>query len=147
LIANLSRLLALFFYNAKGLFMNEKECRSLLSMNIKRYRSRLGLSQLTLASELDISPNFLSDIETGKKWVSPDTLARLANALHIEIYDLFKPQQFPADDITAIVSKYLDDVSLSIEKSVEEAVRQSVKQSLKNVREYYMYPPPGNTTP
>lgn len=124
--------------------MTEKECRSLLSMNIKRYRSRLGFSQLTLASELDISPNFLSDIETGKKWVSPDTLARLANALHIEIYDLFKPQQVPSDDITAIIAKYLDDVSLSIEKSIEEAVKQLVEQSLKNVREYYIHSPSGS---
>jgi transcriptional regulator with XRE-family HTH domain len=113
-------------------------------MNIKRYRSRLGFSQLTLASELDISPNFLSDIETGKKWVSPDTLARLANALHIEIYDLFKPQQVPSDDITAIIAKYLDDVSLSIEKSIEEAVKQLVEQSLKNVREYYIHSPSGS---
>jgi transcriptional regulator with XRE-family HTH domain len=126
--------------------MTEKECRSLLSANIKQYRSRLGLSQLTLALELDISPNFLSDIETGKKWVSPDTLARLANALHIEIYDLFRPQQVPSDDITAVIAKYLDDVSLSIEKSVEEAVKQSVEQSLKNIREYYMYSPPGSAT-
>jgi transcriptional regulator with XRE-family HTH domain len=106
-------------------------------MNIKRYRSRLGLSQFALAAELDISPNFLSDIETGKKWVSPDTLVRLANALHIEIYDLFKPQEAPPDDIAAVITKYLDDVSLSIGKSVEESVKQAVEQALKNVREHY----------
>jgi transcriptional regulator with XRE-family HTH domain len=106
-------------------------------MNIKRYRSRLGLSQLALAAELDISPNFLSDIETGKKWVSPDTLVRLANALHIEIYDLFKPREVPPEDIVAVIAKYLDDVSLSIGKSIEESIKQSVEQALKNVRENY----------
>jgi DNA-binding XRE family transcriptional regulator len=52
---------------------DEKNCRAILSQNIKRYRDRLGLSQLHLALELGISTTFLSDIETGKKWISAQT--------------------------------------------------------------------------
>ncbi|GHV92916.1 hypothetical protein AGMMS50268_34190 [Spirochaetia bacterium] len=70
---------------------DESECRELLSRNIKLYRSRLGFSQLDLALELDISTTFLSDIETGKKWVSPKTLALIAKVLKVDIYELFKP--------------------------------------------------------
>jgi len=64
---------------------DEKSCRELLSRNIKRYRNRLGLSQLHLALELGISVAFLSDIENGKKWVSAQTLSRIAKALKINI--------------------------------------------------------------
>jgi transcriptional regulator with XRE-family HTH domain len=118
--------------------MNEAECRKLLSRNIKRYRSRLGLSQLGLALDLGISPNFLSDIETGKKWLSPHTLAQLAEALKIEIYELFMPEEVLSVDTNTIISKCLDDVSSSIRQSVERSVKQSVEESLENIRAHYL---------
>jgi len=115
----------------------EKDCRSILSRNIKRFRSRLGLSQLHLALELGISTTFLSDIETGKKWVSAQTLTQLAKALKIETWELFKPEQNSRDTVTAAVAKYLDDVDETFIKSIEEAVRPAVKKSLSKMRRYY----------
>jgi transcriptional regulator with XRE-family HTH domain len=115
----------------------EKECRGLLSQNIKRYRNRLGLSQLQLALELGISITFLSDIEHGKKWVSAQTLSQIAKALKIEIYELFKPEQGIREDITAAVARYLDDVDETFINSIEEAVRPAVKKSIARMRSYY----------
>ena len=116
---------------------DEKDCRALLSRNIKRFRNRLGLSQLHLALELGISTTFLSDIETGKKWVSAQTLAQLAKALKIEIYELFKPEQNIKDDVSAAVARHLDDVDEAFIKSIEEAVRPAVKRSLTKMRKFY----------
>jgi len=117
---------------------DEKYCRTLLSNNIKRYRNRLGLSQLHLALELGISVTFLSDIETGKKWVSAHTLSQLAKTLKIEIFELFKPEQNIRDDVSAAVAKYLDDVDDTIINSIEEAVRPAVKKSILKMRRYYL---------
>jgi len=117
---------------------DEKDCRELLSRNIKRFRNRLGLSQLHLALELGISTTFLSDIETGKKWVSAQTLSQLAKALKIDIYELFKPEQNIKDNVSVAVAKYLDDIDNAFIKSIEEAVRPAVKKSLKKMRRYYM---------
>jgi transcriptional regulator with XRE-family HTH domain len=116
---------------------SEIDCRALLSQNIKRFRSRIGLSQLHLALELGISTTFLSDIETGKKWVSAQTLTQIAQALKIEVYELFKPEQTVRDDISAAVAQYLDDVDDAFIKSIEEAVRPAVKKSLAKMRRYY----------
>ena len=116
---------------------DEKDCRAILSRNIKRYRSRLGLSQLHLALELGISTTFLSDIETGKKWVSAQTLSQLAKALKIEVYELFKPEQNIRDDVSLAIAKYLDAVDDAFIKSIEEAVRPAVKRSLVKMRKYY----------
>ena len=115
----------------------EKDCRTVLSRNIKRFRNRLGLSQLHLALELGISTTFLSDIETGKKWVSAKTLTQIAKALKIEIYELFKPEQTIRDDVSAAVAKYLDDVDDTFIKSIEEAVRPAIKRSISKMRRYY----------
>ena len=116
---------------------DEKECRELLSSNIKRFRNRLGLSQLHLALELEISTTFLSDIETGKKWVSAQTLSQIAKTLKIEVYELFKPEQTIKDDVSAAVAKYLDDIDEVLIKSIEEAVRPTVKKSITKMRRYY----------
>jgi len=117
---------------------DEKECRTLLSRNIKRFRNRIGLSQLHLALELGISTTFLSDIETGKKWVSAQTLTQIAQALKIEVFELFKPEQTIRDDVNSAVAKYLDDVDDAFIKSIEEAVRPAVKKSLVKMRRYYV---------
>jgi len=116
---------------------DEKDCRALLSRNIKRFRNRLGLSQLHLALELGISTTFLSDIETGKKWISAQTLSQLAKALKIEIYELFKPEQNVRDEVAAAVATYLDDVDETFIKSIEKAVRPAIKKSIVKMRKYY----------
>ena len=116
---------------------DEKDCRTILGRNIKNYRSRIGLSQLHLALELGISTTFLSDIETGKKWVSAQTLSQLAKALKIEVYELFKPEKTIRDDVSAAVAKYLDDVDDAFIKSIEESVRPAVKKSIAKMRRYY----------
>jgi transcriptional regulator with XRE-family HTH domain len=116
---------------------NEKDCRAVLSRNIKRFRNRIGLSQMHMALELGISTTFLSDIETGKKWVSAQTLSKIAKTLKIEVYELFKPEKNIRDDVTAAIARYLDDVDDALIKSIEEAVRPAVKRTIKKMHRYY----------
>ena len=141
--------------------MNEKECRKVLSTNIKLHRNRLHLSQLDLASLLEISPNFLSDVETGKKWVSPHTLTRLAEALNIEVYELFKPEADLPLEVSAALDRCLSDISTAVKKTVSgsivqiftqaatrtasqfinqavsDSINKSVAETLENIRKYY----------
>jgi len=117
---------------------NEKDCRAILSRNIKRYRNRIGLSQLHLALELGISTTFLSDIETGKKWVSAQTLSKIAKTLKIEVYELFKPEKTVRDNVSTAIAQYLDDVDDALITSIEEAVRPAVKRSIKKMHRYYV---------
>ncbi|GHU15259.1 transcriptional regulator [Spirochaetia bacterium] len=114
---------------------DEKSCRALLSQNIKRFRNRLGLSQMELALSLDMSTTFLSDIETGKKWLSAKTLAQISKALRIEVYELFKPDT--EQDVSIAIRKYLNDVDETIIKSIEQSIRPAVSKSLEKMRKYY----------
>jgi transcriptional regulator with XRE-family HTH domain len=86
--------------------MEEQELRGILSSNIRRCRQRDKLSQSALAEKLDISTNFLSDIERCKAWVSPVTLVRLAAALNIEPYELFKTDALLLDKEKDILKSY-----------------------------------------
>jgi len=90
--------------------MTENDLRAVLSQNIRRFRSYRRLSQADFAEKIDISIPFLSDIENGKKWVSPATLVKMAEALSIEAYELIKPDTVIPDNAVNILEKYTADI-------------------------------------
>ena len=113
--------------------MNEKELRKLFSRNIKRYRHMKGWSQEKLAEKMDISTNYLSEIETGKGWVSPFSLVKLANALEIEIFQLFTLYEKIPSDTKKKINKCLDDFSTSLKVSFEKSINDSMRKIQKNL--------------
>ena len=94
--------------------MTERELLKILSNNIKLYRSRYNWTQAELAEKIDISINFLSDIETGKKWPSPITLVKFANIFNIGVYELLKPADILPDNVNQIVGKFTEDIVTAI---------------------------------
>jgi transcriptional regulator with XRE-family HTH domain len=104
--------------------------RAVLSSNLKRYRNRRGWAQEKLAEKANISTNFLSGIETGKKWPYPETLMSLSKALNIEVYELFKPEEAVPGDIGVILTRYTEEASLKL--------TQMVSTSLENLRKEYL---------
>jgi transcriptional regulator with XRE-family HTH domain len=96
--------------------MNERELLKILSTNIRQHRTRMKWSQADLSEKVNISINFLSDIETGKKWASPITMVKFANAFGIEVYELLKPLNILPDNYSNVIEKYTEDVYKAIEK-------------------------------
>ena len=100
--------------------MTERELLKVLSGNIKLYRGRLNWTQAELAEKINISINFLSDIETGKKWASPITLVKLADVFNIGVYELLKPAGVYPDNANTFIGKYTEDIFTAI-KGVHDA--------------------------
>jgi transcriptional regulator with XRE-family HTH domain len=98
--------------------MTESDLRAILGANLKRYRNLKGFSQAALAEMLDISPNFISDMETGKRWLSSDTLVNLAETLDVEVYEFLKPPQAPADDILDFIQNYTEKAKIAASEAV-----------------------------
>jgi transcriptional regulator with XRE-family HTH domain len=97
-----------------------------LSANLKRYRSYRKFSQAELAEKLEISIPFLSDVENGRKWISPATLVKFAGALGIEPYELFKPAEALSPNMTLTLNKWSNEVI------------EAVAQTVKNIQGYYL---------
>ncbi|GBU28806.1 hypothetical protein R84B8_02368 [Treponema sp. R8-4-B8] len=70
--------------------MEEKKLKGILGKNIKFFRLRRQFSQADLAEKANISITFLSNIERGNNYPQAGTLCNIANALEIEIWELFK---------------------------------------------------------
>jgi len=100
--------------------MTEDQLRTIVRTNIRRYRDHRKWTQAELAEKLDISINFLSDIENGKKWISPASIIKFANTLNIEPFELFKPADTPPPSVSSILLKYNDEVIKSVSASIEQ---------------------------
>jgi transcriptional regulator with XRE-family HTH domain len=96
-------------------------------------RQKRNLSQADLAEKLDISVNFLCNIENGNRWFSPQTLVKFASALNIEPYELFKPAEAMPPEMPLILNNCTDEAVVT------------VTQALNQVRGYYL--PQTETTP
>ena len=105
--------------------MTEAEIRSIFGSNLKRYRNYRKFSQAELAEKLDISVPFLSDVENGRKWISPVTLVKFASALNIEPYELFKPENSISPEITTALTNWSNDIV------------EAVSQTVKNIQAVY----------
>ena len=91
--------------------MKEEEIRKILSKNLKSYRNKLGFSQIDLAAKAGIATNFLNDIENGKKWISPTTLAKICTALEIEPYKLFLEIDFDTSSSNKLINQFCSEIS------------------------------------
>ncbi|MDR2767324.1 MAG: helix-turn-helix domain-containing protein [Treponema sp.] len=95
------------------------DIRVSFSRNLKLYRKKLHLSQLALSMKAGITHNFVNDIENCKKWVSPETINKLAMALEIEPYQLFMTN--PLDEKrTKRLHVHLDELNAQFNRAVCE---------------------------
>ena len=88
--------------------------------NLKRYRNHRKFTQAEFAEKVNISIPFLSDIENGKKWISPATFAKMAGALEIEAYELLKPERKLPDNVGKLLKEYTTDINSEIGKIIEK---------------------------
>jgi len=95
--------------------MTEKGLRDIFCKNIKQFRIRNGWSQVALAQKAGVSVNFINDIEAGKKWASPATMVKIADALDVYVYELLKPPGLPPDNLNSLMKKYTDNVHEALE--------------------------------
>jgi transcriptional regulator with XRE-family HTH domain len=64
------------------------DLRKVLAFNIKLYRKKLGLSQAKLAELVDVSDNYITLIENGRRFPSITMLELIAATLKIDTLEL-----------------------------------------------------------
>ena len=103
--------------------MDGQAIKATLGKNIKFLRFRREYSQADLAEKADISVIFLSNIERGVKFPKPEVMSRIANALEIEVFELFKADLVPENNKETI-SRLSEDIHRNISMAVDEVFRQ-----------------------
>ena len=105
--------------------MEPIEIKSIFTSNIKKYRGLSGMTQMQLAEAADISVGFLCDLESGKKWGTLETMAKLANALHIKPYQLLMPEN--EKDQATNIHEDLSELSKNLKYTIDSQIDTLIK--------------------
>jgi transcriptional regulator with XRE-family HTH domain len=101
--------------------------------NLRKYRTREGLSQMQLAEYCGISTVYFSEIETGKKFPSIGVIEKLAAILRIEPYLLFKSQS-KTDLAKPSEETHLPYyVNKQLQKELKTYIKKQVNQSTSQI--------------
>ena len=103
--------------------------RNLFAKNLRRFRHMVKISQLDLAAVTGLAHNFINDIENEKKFVSDETIAKLAIALKVDPYRFFLPEEMWNRQVEDIL---LGDFSNSIGMIVKEHCDNYFRDNLMN---------------
>lgn len=104
-----------------------KDIKVLFGRRIKELRKNRGLSQEELAERADMSSKYISRIEMGQSFPSIETLAKLANALNVELKDFFEfahktPSQKELKEILNSLLKETDEEKVRLIVKVARAI-------------------------
>lgn len=64
--------------------------------NVKKYRTKIGLSQEAFAEKCGLHRTYISAVECYRRSISLENIQRIADALNIETYKLFMEEQYGA---------------------------------------------------
>ena len=100
--------------------MTEYEIRDVFSRNVRALREKKDLSQMALAEKSSLATNFINDIENGKKWFSPATLAKLCDALDVKPYKLFLEFGIDGAQNNELMSQFCAELSDDIINTIRD---------------------------
>lgn len=68
---------------------NEQKFLKQFGKRVAVLRKARGVTQQQLAEDIGVSVVTIAYVETGKQWVRPKTLGKIADSLKVQISDLF----------------------------------------------------------
>ena len=105
--------------------MDGSAIKAALGKNIKLFRTRKDFTQAVLAEKADISIIFLSSIERGTKYPKPEILSRIAIALEVEVFELFKGDLVPSNS-KKLITHLSKDITAKINTALEGIFKQYI---------------------
>ena len=97
-----------------------------LAENVKRIRKSKKLTQFQLAERADVSEETIKNIELCRCWTSDKNLAKITEALNIDISKLFLPVQSSikedSKNIAHIKQIIAEDLKSYIETKIDELI-------------------------
>jgi len=102
--------------------------RKLLGSRIKELRKTNNLTQEQLAEKVDLATRYISLIEVGRSSPSLETMESIANALGVEIKDLFEFAHLQAGGVKiAEIEKLLAGADEEKRRTITKIIRAVVR--------------------
>jgi transcriptional regulator with XRE-family HTH domain len=119
------------FFHLQNASMTEEELKSVFSENIKKYRNG-KYTQESLAEKIGVSSQNINDIEGKRRFPRTDTLVKIAEALNVEVYQLFIPQNITPIKIENTPEN--ERIRSQMTMDIVEEIRNSVNKMLDKIK-------------
>ena len=97
------------------------EIQTIFIGNLRKLRGEAGLTQAALAEKCTLSAYYITEIETGRRFPSLETLQKLCDVLAVRPYRLF----FSEDDSLEFLDTVRDELYLGrLKHSINEVFNQ-----------------------
>jgi len=106
--------------------------RETFAKNLRESRRKCGFTQAQLAEKAEISTHYIALIELARNIPKVEIIERLANALNIEIYELFMLPLSPVMEMKKLQESLITDLKDIVKESVNEAFEQERKRQRKH---------------
>jgi len=105
--------------------------RETFAKNLRESRRKCGFTQAQLAEKAGISTHYIALIELARNIPKVETIELLANAMNIEIYELFIVPLSPAMELKKLNESIVADLKDVVKESIDEAVTSELKDIVK----------------
>jgi transcriptional regulator with XRE-family HTH domain len=95
--------------------------REIFAKNLRENRKKCSLSQEKLAEKAGVSTHYIAVIELAKNFPAADVIERLAEALGIDVQELFVSSHSIDDDLENNRQVLFDGIRQTVEEAVEKA--------------------------
>jgi len=90
--------------------------------NLKNHRRKSGFTQAQLAEKVNVSTHHIGMIELSRNYPTLELVERIANALDIEIYELFIDPLSPNTELEQLRHEIKSDTRQLLDEFLEKAL-------------------------
>lgn len=109
--------------------------RDIFIRNLKFYRKRQGLSQEKLSYAIEMSMNYVNQLENKNSFPPPEIIDKIAVALNIRAVQLFdengSPENIIAVDRSGFVQELTEQITNRIRKDIQKVISETIQEKLR----------------
>lgn len=105
--------------------------REIFIKNLKYYRKKKEMTQLTLSMEMDKGVNYIASIENSQSFPPPETIDQIAEILGIHPSQLFDENGSPENVLENSKDEFAEKVTSELEKRITQAIRREIREVLE----------------
>jgi len=102
--------------------------REIFAENLKQNRHKCGITQEKLAERAEVSTHYISMIELARNFPKSEVIGRLANALNIEVYELFLTSRSSAIEQEKLQRSIIAVIKQTVSQSVETSIETTIEK-------------------
>jgi len=102
--------------------------KQIFIQNLKHFRKKENITQMKLAEYCNTAPSYIGEIEMGRKFPSTEMIEKIAGALRIEPYHLFRDWTKTGNDSNH--EGYYPLLPASMKNEIKSQIETSISEIL-----------------